>query len=58
MVGWHHQLNEFEQTPGETVKHRGAWHAAVHEVTKSWTGLIDLTTKVWQGKISSCIWVA
>ena len=38
MVGWHHRLNghEFEQIP-ETVKDRGAWHAAVHGVTKSWT---------------------
>ena len=23
----------------ETVKDRGAWHAAVHEVAKSWTRL-------------------
>ena len=26
---------------GETVKDREAWHAAVHGVTKSWTGLSD-----------------
>ena len=25
----------------ETVKDRGAWCAAVHEVTKSWTRLSD-----------------
>ena len=25
----------------EIVKDRGAWHAAVHGVTKSWTGLSD-----------------
>ena len=36
MVGWHHWLNghEFEQAP-EMVKDKKAWHAAVHEVTKS-----------------------
>ena len=28
----------------ETVKDREAWHAAVHEVTKSQTGLSDCTT--------------
>ena len=28
----------------ETVKDREAWHAAVHEVTKSWTQLSDWTT--------------
>ena len=34
MVGWHHPLNghEFEQTLGEMVNDREAWHAAVHEV--------------------------
>ena len=26
------------------VKNRGAWHAAVHEVAKSWTQLTDWTT--------------
>ena len=38
MVGWHHQLDghEFEQA---LVMDREAWHAAVHEVTKSWTWL-------------------
>ena len=49
MVGWHHQVNgyEFEQmdmsmnTIREMVKDREAWHAAVHGVTKSWTGLSD-----------------
>ena len=28
----------------EMVKDRGAWHASVHGVTKSWTQLSDLTT--------------
>ena len=28
----------------EIVEDRGAWHAAVHEVTKSWTQLRDSTT--------------
>ena len=43
MAGWHHQFNgcEFEQ---EMVKDREAWHAAVHGVTKSWTGLNDWTS--------------
>ena len=46
MTGWHHQLNghEFGQTP-EMVKDRGAWHAAVHEVAKSWTRLSDWTSR-------------
>ena len=45
MVGEHHQLNghKFGQT-SEVVKDRGAWRAAVHGVTKSWTGLGDWTT--------------
>ena len=44
MVGWHHRLNgyEFEQTL-ELVMDREAWHAAVHEVTKSWTWLNNWT---------------
>ena len=29
----------------DTVKDRTAWHAAVLGVTKSWTGLSDLTTE-------------
>ena len=38
MVGGHHQLNghEFEQTLG-VGDGQGDWHAAVHEVGKSWT---------------------
>ena len=32
--------HEFEQTPGD----RGAWHAAVHRVTKSQTQLSDQKT--------------
>ena len=36
MVGWHYWLDgrEFEQTPGDRVKDREAWRAAVHGVTK------------------------
>ena len=42
MVGWHHWLNrhEFEWTPG-VGDGQGAWRAAIHEVTKSWTRLSD-----------------
>ena len=44
MVGWHHWLkgHEFEQLQ-ELVIDREAWRAAVHEVAKSRTPLIDLT---------------
>ena len=48
MVGWHHWLNghEFEQTLGEMMKDREAWHAAVHGISKSQIWLSDwpLTT--------------
>ena len=39
MAGWHKQLHgrEFEQTPWEMVKERGAWHAVIHGITKSQT---------------------
>ena len=42
MVGLHHQLNghEFEQSQ-ETLMDRESWHAAVHGVAKSQTGLSD-----------------
>ena len=42
MVGWNHQLDghEFEQALGVSDGQE-AWHAAVHEVTKSWTRLRD-----------------
>ena len=38
MVGWHHRLNghEFEQAL-RNDEDSDAWHAAVHEVAKSWT---------------------
>ena len=36
----------------EIVEDRGAWHAAVHEVTKSWTQLRDTTTTVFRIFIS------
>ena len=42
MVGWHHQLDEFEQAPG-VVMDREAWHAAVHGVAKSRTQLSYFT---------------
>ena len=37
MVGWHHWLtgHEFEQTLGEMMKDREAWHAAIHGISKS-----------------------
>ena len=40
MVGWHHQLDghEFEQALGGMVD-KEAWHATVHGIKKSWTGL-------------------
>ena len=42
MVGWHHQLYGYGfgwiQGVGDG---QGAWHAAVHGVTKSWTRLSD-----------------
>ena len=40
LVGWHHRINghEFEKTL-EIVEDRGAWHAAVPGVAKSWTRL-------------------
>ena len=39
-VGWHHQLMSLSKL-WEIKKDREAWHAAVHEVTKSWTQLND-----------------
>ena len=50
MTGWHHQLNghEFEQAPGDG-KDRGAWCAAVHGVTKSWTQLEQLNNNSRRG---------
>ena len=42
MVGWYHRPDghEFEQTPRDS-EDREVWQAAVHGVTKSWTGLSD-----------------
>ena len=47
MVGWHHQLNghEFEQTLGDS-EGQGSWHAEVHGVAKSQTGLSNCTTTI------------
>ena len=47
MVGCHHWLNGQWSLSKlqEIVKDRGAWHAAVHGVTKSWTWLSHWTTK-------------
>ena len=46
MIGWHHRLNglELEQILGDG-EGQGTWHAAVHGVAKSQTGLSDWTTK-------------
>ena len=42
MIGWHHQLSGQEVSKiHELVKHREAWHAAVHGVAKSQTWLSD-----------------
>ena len=42
MVGWHRRINgcEFEQAPG-VGDGQGGLHAAIHGVTKSWTGVSD-----------------
>ena len=45
IVRWHHRLNGHESEQ-EIVEDRGAWHAAVHGVTKSWTWPSDWTTTI------------
>ena len=44
MAGWHYQLDGHESgcTP-EVGDGQGAWRAAIHGVTKSWTQLSDRT---------------
>ena len=44
MIRWHHRLDvyDFEQVPG-VGDEQGPWHAAVHGVAKSLTGLRDWT---------------
>ena len=38
MVGWHHQLNEYEfQQTARGSEEQEAWHSAVHGVSKSLT---------------------
>ena len=42
MVGWHHQLDEYELNKlREIVHNREAWHAAAHEVARSQAWLSD-----------------
>ena len=41
IVRWHHWLNRYQQTQQTQMKNRGACHAAVHGVAKSWTWLSD-----------------
>ena len=43
MVGWHHQLNGLSNMSLSKLQEREAWHAAVHEVTKSQTRLSHWT---------------
>ena len=43
VVSWTQQTLSLTKV-WETVKDRETWHAAVHGVTKSWTGLSDWTT--------------
>ena len=56
MVGWHHQLDEyeFEQTPG-VGDARETWHAAVCGVVKSWTLLSDWTVLRVSRSIYICL---
>ena len=45
MAGWHHRLDGRLSLSElrEMVMDREAWHAAIHEVAKSWTRLSNLT---------------
>ena len=49
MVGWHHDLMDMGLGRlRELVMDREAWHAAIHEVAKSWTWLSNRTElKQW-----------
>ena len=48
MVGRHHGLNwtRVWAKLHETVKDKEAWYAAIHRVTKSWTGYNNWTAKI------------
>ena len=57
VVGWYHQLSGHDfmnlSKLREIVEDRGAWHAAVHGVAKSWTGLSD-----WKATTANkCCWL-
>ena len=44
MVGWHHWLSRHVWANSEIVKHRQAWRASVHGISKIWTQLSYWTT--------------
>ena len=57
MIGWHHQLSGQEVSKiHELVKHREAWHAAVHGVAKSQTWLKHLNKQQQQQRICLPMW--
>ena len=53
MVGWHHDSMVMSLSKlQEMVKDREAWHAEVHGVTKSRTGLSNQTTNPHGGALA------